>query len=89
MKKLFYLSILLIGLSSSCTVIRPGEVGVKSRFGKLSEPKKEGIIAFNPFIARVIKLPTRTVNRELLINLPSKEGLNYPIRNIHFIQDQA
>jgi prohibitin 1 len=75
MKKLFYLSILLIGLSSSCTVIRPGEVGVKSRFGKLSEPKKEGIIAFNPFIARVIKLPTRTVNRELLINLPSKEGL--------------
>jgi regulator of protease activity HflC (stomatin/prohibitin superfamily) len=75
MKKLIYLGITVIALTSSCSVIRPGEVGVKSRFGKLSEPKKEGLIAYNPFIARVIKLPTRTVNRELLINLPSKEGL--------------
>lgn len=75
MKKVLIIGITLLGLTSSCSIIRPGEVGVKSRFGKLSEPKKEGIIAYNPFIARVIKLPTRTVNRELLINLPSKEGL--------------
>ncbi len=60
---------------SSCSIIRPGEVGVKTRFGKLSAPKSSGIIAYNPFVARVIKLPTRTVNLEMLINLPSKEGL--------------
>ena len=65
-----------LGLSlTSCVIVRPGEVGVKSKFGKLSEPKLNGIIAVNPFVARVIKLPTQTVNREVLINLPSKEGL--------------
>ncbi len=60
---------------ASCAVIRPGEVGVKSKFGKLSEPKENGLIGFNPFVTKVIKLPTQTVNREVLINLPSKEGL--------------
>ena len=65
-----------LGLSlTSCVIVRPGEVGVKSKFGKLSEPKSNGIIPVNPFVARVIKLPTQTVNREVLINLPSKEGL--------------
>ncbi len=63
------------GFFSSCAVIRPGEVGVKQRFGQLSEPKLNGIIGFNPFVSTVIKLPTQTVNREVLINLPSREGL--------------
>lgn len=75
MKKILFLSLGLLVMGTSCTVIRPGEVGVKSKFGKLSEPKTSGVIARNPFVTRVIKLPTRTVNRELLINLPSKEGL--------------
>jgi prohibitin 1 len=59
----------------SCAVVRPGEVGMKSKFGKLNEVKSNGIIAFNPFIARVVKVPIQTVNKEVLINLPSKEGL--------------
>jgi prohibitin 1 len=62
-------------LLSSCAVIRPGEVGLKQRFGKLYDPKQNGLIGYNPFIATVIKLPTQTVNREVLINLPSREGL--------------
>jgi prohibitin 1 len=62
-------------LLSSCAVIQPGEVGVKQKLGKLSEPKDSGIIGFNPFIAKVIKLRTQTTNIEVLINLPSKEGL--------------
>lgn len=62
-------------LLTSCAVIHPGEVGVKSRFGKLGEPKTNGLIAFNPITTRIIKLPSQTINRELLINLPSKEGL--------------
>ena len=30
----------------------------------------------NPFITRVVVVPTRTVNLEVRLNLPSKEGLN-------------
>ena len=60
---------------TSCSIIRPGEVGVKTRLGNLSDPKSSGMIAYNPLTSKVIKLPTRTVNREVLINLPSKEGL--------------
>ncbi|MEO1020912.1 MAG: prohibitin family protein [Bacteroidota bacterium] len=69
----------LIGsmLLSGCAVIRPGEVGVKQRFGKLNERVHEpGSVAINPFTTRMVKLPTRTVNLEVQINLPSKEGLN-------------
>ncbi len=61
---------------SSCAVIRPGEVGVRSSFGKLKGNIKEGgVMVFNPFVTRIIKIPTRTINRELAISLPSKEGL--------------
>jgi prohibitin 1 len=52
-------------LVSSCVVVRPGEVGVKSTLGKLSTPKAGGSIVYNPFTSKVIKLPTRTVNREV------------------------
>jgi len=69
---LFSVAGILLG---SCAVIRPGEVGVKSRLGQLSEPKQSGTITYNIFTSRVIKLPTRTTNIEVLINLPSKEGL--------------
>lgn len=62
-------------LLSSCAVVRPGEVGVKQKLGKLSEPKENGIIGYNPLVAKVIKLRTQTTNIEVLINLPSKEGL--------------
>jgi prohibitin 1 len=62
-------------LVTSCVVVRPGEVGVKSTLGKLGTPKASGSIVYNPLTSKVIKLPTRTVNREVMINLPSKEGL--------------
>jgi regulator of protease activity HflC (stomatin/prohibitin superfamily) len=62
---------------SSCTVIRPGEVGVKQRLGKLSNKVNQpGSVVYNPFISRVIKLSTQTNNLELSISLPSKEGLS-------------
>jgi len=73
--------IFLLGLSSlflvSCAVVRPGEVGVKSTLGKL-RPKvyNPGVVGLNPFVSRVIRVPTRTTNLEVRLNLPSKEGLN-------------
>ncbi len=62
-------------LFSSCAIVRPGEVGIRQQLGKLGTPKPTGIIGYNPFVARVVKIPTRTINRELNIQLPSKEGL--------------
>lgn len=73
--------ILLLAMSgvllTSCAVIRPGEVGMKQKLGKLS-PKihSQGAVLFNPFTSRVIKASIQTNNLELSLNLPSKEGLS-------------
>ena len=46
-------------------------------YGKLKgEPKGQGIVLLNPFTTTLLKIPTRTVNKEIKLNLPSKEGLN-------------
>ncbi len=67
----------MVALLSSCAVVRPGEVGVKSTLGKLSSKVYQpGVVGLNPFVSRVIRVPTRTVNLEVRLNLPSKEGLN-------------
>lgn len=64
-------------LLASCTTVRQGTVGVKQRFGKLDERIiTAGLVGVNPFSTRVIKVPIRTVNREVELALPSKEGLN-------------
>jgi len=75
MKKPVFIILAAIILSS-CAVIRQGEVGVKSKFGKLNpEIMEAGLTGFNPFTTRVIKVPIRTVNQEMRLNLPSQEGL--------------
>jgi prohibitin 1 len=71
---LFTASIIIV---SSCTIVRPGEVGIKQRLGKLSENiTTQGSVVFNPFTSKVIKTSIQTNNLELSINLPSKEGLS-------------
>ena len=66
-----------ITLLTSCAIITPGEVGIKQTLGKLhGTPKTEGAVFLNPFITEVVKVRTATVNREVRLNLPSKEGLN-------------
>lgn len=62
---------------ASCTVIRPGQVGLKQTFGKLREnPLNAGPRVFNPFISKVIKINTRTVELYQVLELPTKEGLS-------------
>ena len=79
MKTLKLLLILLITsyLFSSCAIVRPGEVGVRQKLGRLKgniiDP---GLALINPLTTILVKIPTRTVNREVKLNLPSKEGLN-------------
>nr|MBI1231589.1 prohibitin family protein [Cytophagales bacterium] len=75
MRKYVILLVAILGIAS-CTVVRQGEVGVKRKFGKLSPDIVEaGLVSFNPFSTRVLKVPIRTVNQEITLNLPSKEGL--------------
>lgn len=78
MKKYSWFSyICLLLVVCSCATIRPGEVAMKQRLGKLKPTVYEpGLVGFNPFITRVVKLPTRTENVEVRLSLPSKDGLN-------------
>lgn len=72
----FILFVLVVSLSS-CAIVRPGEVGVKQKMGKLeNETKTSGSIWFNPLNSSVVKVSTQTENLELTISLPSKEGLS-------------
>ena len=76
MKKIIILSC-FTAILYSCAVIRPGEVGIKQKFGKLKgKTKTQGLLFYNPFTSSVVRVPIRTINREIKLNLPSKEGLN-------------
>lgn len=70
-------AVLLLLIVSGCSVIRPGEVGVKQRLGKLSEKTHtQGAVWYNPFVTRVIKTNVQINDIELSLSLPSKEGLS-------------
>jgi|TARA_B100001063_G_scaffold27807_1_gene21280 regulator of protease activity HflC (stomatin/prohibitin superfamily) len=74
--KIFILGCIAAFLSS-CAVIRPGDVGIKQNLGKLKgKTKTQGVMLFNPFTSSIVRVPIRTVNKEIRLNLPSKEGLN-------------
>ena len=77
MKKHSIFGLVFLLILSSCAVVRQGEVGVKRKVGKLQDKVyTSGAVGFNPFTAKVIKVPVRTMNMEITSNLPSKEGLN-------------
>jgi regulator of protease activity HflC (stomatin/prohibitin superfamily) len=72
------LPLLLVPLlsMSGCVRILQDEVGVKRRLGEMQdEVLHPGINPVNTFNTKVFRLPTRTVNLELTLGLPSKEGL--------------
>lgn len=70
--------ILALVFLSSCAIVRPGEVGVKQRFGKIiGKEKPPGFYAINWFTTRMVKVPIRTINMPVSLDaLPSKEGLS-------------
>jgi prohibitin 1 len=78
MKKLHIASIALSFLMlGSCAIVRPGEVGVKRKLGKLSEKGHgPGTVWYNPFTTKVIKTNVQINDIELSLSLPSKEGLS-------------
>lgn len=77
--KLQHILLLAISISilSACSVVRPGEVGVKQKLGKLNDNTiDEGIVVYNPLVTKVVKTSTQTNNLKLFLDLPSKEGLS-------------
>ena len=66
----------LVFLVSSCTVVREGEIGVKRTFGKYSDKIfTSGLKSYNPFTSMIVKVPAQTMNLEVRVDIPSKEGL--------------
>lgn len=75
MKKILFFAVLAAGIAS-CTVVRPYQVAVKSKLGKIdNKVRTAGPVAYNPFVTKVIKVNVRTMNLSIKENLPSKEGL--------------
>ncbi len=63
-------------LGQGCAVIKQDQVGVKRKFGKINrQVMMPGMRVINPFTSMVIRVPVRTVNLEVALDLPSKEGL--------------
>lgn len=61
---------------SACVRVMQDEVGVKRKLGEIQdEVLYPGVNSVNTFNTKVFRLPTRTVNLELMLGLPSKEGL--------------
>jgi prohibitin 1 len=80
MKKLLFFAILLfLSLAMSrCAVVRPDEIGIHTRLGRIiGEPFTQRSKFFNPFIATVVKFPIRVVQISAMnIELPTKDALN-------------
>ena len=77
MKNIIISCFLIFATTISCAIVRPGEVGVRQSLGRLrGKPVSPGLALINPFTTILVKIPTRTVNKEIKLNLPSKEGLN-------------
>jgi prohibitin 1 len=68
---------LLLPLAACATTIRPGEVAVRRSFGKLAEQARTpGLVLHSPLGVSFVKVPVRTLNLEVGLDLPSREGLN-------------
>jgi len=68
--------LLVMSLLTSCAIIRPGEVGIKQKLGKITgDHLPAGPYVFNPFTTTVKKIPIRTVEAFNSLDVPTKEGL--------------
>ena len=69
---------LLLPLLAACaTTVRPGEVAVRRSFGNLSsEHRGPGLALHSPLGVSFVRVPVRTRNLEVPLDLPSREGLN-------------
>jgi prohibitin 1 len=68
----------LLAVGTACTTtIRPGEVAVRRSFGRLAaEHRGPGMVMHSPVGVSFVRVPVRTRNLEVALDLPSREGLN-------------
>ena len=72
-----YPLLILLTIITSCSIIRPGEVGFKQRLGKIKgDSFAQGIQYFNPITTKVIKMNVRTKEVFNSLPLPTREGLS-------------
>jgi prohibitin 1 len=87
------LFVILIAVAlSSCAIVRPGEVGIKQKLGKIkSDHLTQGAYAFNPFVTTIKKIPVRTVEAFNALDVPTKEGLTVKaeIALLYHVQSEA
>jgi prohibitin 1 len=77
LKKLVLVFFSLWVATGCATTILPGEVGVRRSFGKLHDAHRgEGMVVHSPIGVRYVRVPVRTQNLEVNLDLPSKEGVN-------------
>ncbi len=76
MKNLMIVFVALAMMATSCATVMPDEVGVKRTFGRIHDGvRTPGLVGYNPFSTRIVRIPIRTMNLSIVENLPSKEGL--------------
>lgn len=69
----FFGALLLAG----CATVQQDQIGLRTTFGRIkSQPSEPGAHMLIPGAQGMIRIPTRTVNREVRLELPSREGLN-------------
>jgi prohibitin 1 len=67
----------ILVLLTGCASVRQDQIGLRATAGKIGDKASgPGAKSFIPGFQRVITVPSRTVNREVRLDLPSKEGLN-------------
>ena len=72
---IFVIGLLALALGG-CAAVAPGERGVKRTLGDLDTVVyPPGLVWHNFFVTTVVRLPVRTQNLEVKLNLPSREGL--------------
>ncbi len=77
MKKMYVLLAASILVIASCTIVRPGEVGMIQKVGVIKpQPVLEGAKAYNPFVAKIIKVNVRVTEVFSKLIVPTKEGLS-------------
>ena len=70
-------ALLALPVLTGCATIRQDEIGVKTSFGRISSgPLQPGAQFVIPGVSSVLRVPARVVNREVRLEMPSKEGLN-------------
>jgi regulator of protease activity HflC (stomatin/prohibitin superfamily) len=70
-------ALVVLPLITGCATIRQDEIGVKTSFGRISSgPLNPGAQFVIPGVNSVLRVPARVVNREVRLEMPSKEGLN-------------